>query len=80
MWGKEGTEGWDQVRGGRGRGERRRQPEREHYAAHTCCPLINPLSLTAQQSHVSSPSAARAMLSGGSALALGGLVRSTRHP
>jgi hypothetical protein len=40
VWGKEGTKGWDQVRGGWGRGERQRQ--RERYAAHTSCqcPLI----------------------------------------
>jgi hypothetical protein len=31
--------------------------QRERCAAHTCCPLITPLSLTAQQSHVSSSSA-----------------------
>ncbi len=47
VWGKDGTEGWDQVRGGRGQGEHRRQ--RERCAAHSCCPLITPLSLTTQQ-------------------------------
>jgi hypothetical protein len=55
VWGKEGTEGWDQVRGGLGRGERRRK--RERCGAHTGCPLITPLSLIAQQSHVTSSSA-----------------------
>jgi hypothetical protein len=50
-WEKEGKEGMDQVHVGRGQGERRR------HRAHTTCPLITSLSLTAQQSHASSGSA-----------------------
>jgi hypothetical protein len=57
VWEKEGSEGWDQVRGGRGRGERRRQ--RERCAAHTCCAPITPLSLTAQQSQLPSSASIR---------------------
>jgi hypothetical protein len=64
-WEKEGKEGMDQVHGGRGQGERRR------HRAHTTCPLMTCLSLTAQQSHASSGSASirSACRSGGAALA-----------